>query len=872
RLGDLYTMTREFENASIAFIQGRESAETREEQREFDLKIASVAFDRGDTSTGISRLREIMRNEPADDRDMTVRALLMTKLDLVKDRPVAEAIVAEMREIEGEAGLTWRVWSADILLTNHASAAERERILDSLQSVLAADPNHAGAICLLGKAYEQGRDWRAAETLYSNAWKRNPDNFEITYAYLNFLKSRGRDSELMDVVMQSKAVPNEVRSARRATELVQQDRPEEAIRMLQEHAETEPDDIPSRVLLAMLQFDKSKDESAAFAALDQIEADNGPSPSVARARVALLTELDRMDEAKKLIDARIEEAPKDYSLRETRGLLLHMMGDSEAALRDFQMLPELTTAGNAEGLIRFGQYLLEIGRVDEALELWERGLRDYPQSTLLRRNFVKALFYRNQPQDYARAAELIDSLEAATRSHVDPELMMFRALSMLDRRESPTAARELLTRALELNPTLHEAELALIRIEVMLGDLGSARRIAQAGIQKLAPTSTGGSLKVDELQHLGRLRTALAQIEEQAGDFAAAERLARLALDVDATNVEALELLFRASIAPSGDRNLTPVLRLVDQALAGAPYSQKLRILRSRILSTTGNVDQATAEIAKFIAENPEEAHAATYLQLANLREMQGDREGVAKAVQNAVEKEPRSYEAQNARIIFFGQTRDYKSIENLIPELMDGNHDAALSIVAAGQLVTASEPQYKELARKLLQSATARFAPDDAKQLIIGKLFYQLGDLDTTIKIYETFREKNPEHITALNDLAWFLGMERNRYDEAIALADRGVNLSPRHAELRDTRGNILYKNSKYVAAMVDFEVCAEAGLAQTQRARTQLMIARCASRLNDHEKARRAAEQALELAKGPNDLTEEENRELQELVVRQS
>lgn len=870
RLGDLYTQAREFENAELAFNEGAQAASTPAEQREFELKLVSLDFIRGKDAAAFARAEKLLAKEGDTKRDIVTRVLMLSNLDVRDNRSRAEQLVSDIREIEGERGMMWRLWDAEIQLANRAAATERDKLIDSLQTVLAADPDNPQAIKLLGKAYEQKRDYRAAETLYQAAKERNPGNFEINYAYLGFLRSRGREGELVDELISNKSLPTEITTTSLVTSLVKAGQIDTAIERLEKFVAEEPDKLPSQILLAMLRYVKSEDSAAALATLDELEQDFGRSPEVARARAALLNELGRTDEAIAMINERIELTPDEYKLYEIRALLNLSAGEVDAARADFEKLPELAAAGNPDGVLRLGQFHLDTGAIDTTIELWKRGVRQYPDSHLVKRSLVKVLFLRNRGDDHERAAELIDRLESATDSVVDAELLMFRAQSMLERRESPIRARELLERAVELDPGLYEAELALIRLEMLNGNIAGAQRRTQEGIQRIMDGGMVAENPADRLQ-LSRLRTYAALLEEAAGEQAAAARSARLALELDPRSVDALEVLFRSTLAEDGPQALDDVLRRVDNALAAAPESQPLHILRAQIRGARGDVDRALADLNQYIEANPDNS-ALAYLQLADLKAMRGDKDGVATAINRAIELDPTSYQARNAQVVYLGQAGRYDDLSALVPKLIDQETQPTLFIVAAGNLVNSPTPQHRDAVRKLLDTAKSRFAPDDPMQLDVAKLYFQLGDLDQTIKLYQDFRSRNPDNVTALNDLAWFIGMEKGETDEAIKLADRGINLSPRHAELRDTRGHILFKRGDHEAAIVDFETAAQTAPRNALRVRALFMAARSADALGQADRARKLANDAIKYTNQQHDLNEKEMRQLRHLVGAES
>jgi tetratricopeptide (TPR) repeat protein len=57
-----------------------------------------------------------------------------------------------------------------------------------------------------------------------------------------------------------------------------------------------------------------------------------------------------------------------------------------------------------------------------------------------------------------------------------------------------------------------------------------------------------------------------------------------------------------------------------------------------------------------------------------------------------------------------------------------------------------------------------------------------------------------------AMNNLAWFLCEEKSQYQEALTLANRGLERAPEYLDLIDTRGIIHYRMGNREDAVKDF------------------------------------------------------------------
>jgi tetratricopeptide (TPR) repeat protein len=126
-----------------------------------------------------------------------------------------------------------------------------------------------------------------------------------------------------------------------------------------------------------------------------------------------------------------------------------------------------------------------------------------------------------------------------------------------------------------------------------------------------------------------------------------------------------------------------------------------------------------------------------------------------------------------------------------------------------------------------------------------------------------------HPQNAGALNDLAWILAEARQAYEEALPLADRGLQLAPKNTHLLDTRGVILSNlPGRLRDARRDFEKCVELTEPGTPaRAKALLQLGRTYARLDDGTGARRCLQEALEIDREQDVFTTQERGEISEL-----
>src|SRR5262249_39360699 len=125
-----------------------------------DLVAALVALaDSRDPLPRQAVLREQAARDPADVR---TRVMLLDQPAVRQDSLQAQKLIDEIRRIEGEGGLTWRMQQARLWLDGNAWR-ERQKLIEScLSRCIEADPRDEQAVLVLGQMYERCGEWAAA--------------------------------------------------------------------------------------------------------------------------------------------------------------------------------------------------------------------------------------------------------------------------------------------------------------------------------------------------------------------------------------------------------------------------------------------------------------------------------------------------------------------------------------------------------------------------------------------------------------------------------------------------------------------------------------------------------------------------------------
>jgi len=111
-------------------------------------------------------------------------------------------------------------------------------------------------------------------------------------------------------------------------------------------------------------------------------------------------------------------------------------------------------------------------------------------------------------------------------------------------------------------------------------------------------------------------------------------------------------------------------------------------------------------------------------------------------------------------------------------------------------------------VALKKLKSIQSKFPNSDQIQFFIGSLSDKLGNKDETIASMTKVLEINPDHIQALNYLAYTYAEDGVELKKAEVLSKKAVSLKSEDPYIQDTLGWVLFKQGRYDEAIKTLQV----------------------------------------------------------------
>jgi len=848
-LSDLLANRARVDEARAALRTAAEAVASPEDKRRIAVALATLDLRKGEVATGIAALRALAAEDP---QDIQARALLLELPQILQDQPAAQQLVDEIRAVEGNNGLLWRLHQARLWLAAPDRRARQNEIVELVRYCTEADPTRTGPLLLLGGLYEEAGDFASAEAVYSSGFKTSGAP-EIADRLLALLQRQRRFSEARTLLDQLKQKLDErLVGTWRLALAVGQGQYGEAINELELRLTAAQKDPLDLVRLAGLSYAQTRDADRALEYLEQAAAAGGDRPTVARTRVAILKAEKRFDEAERVLTELVEAQPlpEAYLLRASYHT---SVGHPDLAEQDYRALLQVTQDGFGHAAL--GEFYAQTKRLDQAIATWLQGLELYPDSAQLKRGLTKALLTRNQAGDRELAGKFLAELEQ--NSPDDTDLLWVRAVRAVGEGtpERLAEARELLRQAARSLPASAEAYRGLVELAIRLEDFATARDLADRGTQ-VNPGDAG-------------LLLLRARAELALNNLEAARQAAWAARQIDGKNPAALDLIIEIASRRQDTASLQSAQTAVEQLLREQPDSEAWQVLRARALVALRQPDAALAGLEAFTATDAGRASVLAQLFLHDLYRTKGDATAAQRALDTASALAPDHLGVLHARLVLLAEAKRYDEIVALATAQQDSDRPRPEILLSAATMLGVS-PAHLDAAVQLCQRAV-ELAPGDVRpHLSLGELAYGKGEIDRAVQAYRAALQLNPSQPEALNNLAWILAEKRAAYGDALAYARAAVVLRPNDANFRDTLAFILRKMpDKLEEARNELRRCAElAGAGSALRARSLFHLAQVCYALNDWAPIAGHLNEALATEKSTPVFTPEERAEIERLL----
>lgn len=628
--------------------------------------------------------------------------------------------------------------------------------------------------------------------------------------------------------------------------------------------------------LLLGQLEESRGNLAAAEDLYRRYATGGPlGPAVVSRLMNLLLRQGRVEEATAALETARRRLSDDV-LSEIGVAALLMMGEGERAVR---RLARSQRAEEADEFATFALAAAQFGRDVNTVLGWLRAARaEMPDALPLLTAEVTLL---NESQRESEASALLDNWVA--RRGADALSLTTRARYRETRGELEMAEADFQRMYETLPPS--EGAVALADFHWRQQRPARAIETLRAGLSvdaasvPLQRALLRALIATHGLGARGEIEERLAALEQAAPNEALSLRAAWTTL----TRPEASE----------------DAQRLLERMIAGQPDDPDAYVQMVNILLRKGDFAGAREWATRGAQRLPENPDVLTSLALAAAAG--GDPRTARGAILQALARMPNDRRALAVAADVLVQAGDVDGLERIGPSLarldveptenlriarvvlhvLSGDIDAAIEqsspeliVPTAALLGSPDAGNRMSAAVTLLEAWLERRPGDVAARMALASLWYVQGDSDRAMAGYGDVIEHDPEHVEALNNLAYLLA-ERNLTgdaERAVQLSEAALRRAPDNATILDTRGFVLATAGRADEAIEAYQ----AALARPasgpgeilQRGRTLLALSRVPNGLEAARAHRALAEQALALDGRESGLSDDERAALRSLL----
>jgi len=745
-----------------------------------------------------------------------IKRRLLDYPKVLSDTSKAQRLVDQVKKLD-EAGWQWRYDQARVWFAMQDFSRNYSQLVGLLKDNLSSNPNDQESRKLLAAAYERAGEMQLAMSTYREALDRSPEDLSIIVPTVSALY-RAQEYEQADRILQQAAGRKLAHPALQGLQLQQLLRQGEFVQagdMLEQLWSRDPNNPRIGLSLAVLKIQQGRFDEA-YPLLAQLRKLDPNSLPIASSQVQLFLRQKRSQEAVQVCDGLVA-LRKDAASHLLRARTLSASGQADAAARDFGKAVELESR-NPEVWVARSDFYRVAGKAAEAIADMDRALALEPNNVAIQKLAIPLFLASRDNQRAAQAGAMLD--KALQSRPDDADLQLLKVRHLMDDPVAPSIAEaeSRLDRLTSNWPKTREAWVLWGDVLLNQADAGKALDVVLRG-----------------LAHNPNDRALLllkARAEATRSPLLAVQTLKGIReLDPNNTN---LVLILATAHMNSGEPGKAVTL-LQGHAAICSP-ADRLRCQTALVGALYRNGDKAGAQALQAqLAQSSPDDPAVLFSQVRFLREDQR-----------------------------------WDEAKTHISEWIKGHpQDITTPMAIAVEMGNGPDPQAQRMAEQILRDLLAR-QPESLRILgLLAQILQRAGRNDEAVEVCRKIVDLDPKGVIAMNNLAWLLCEDKGNFQEALALANRGLEIAPDYLDLLDTRGVIYYRLGRFDKAVEDltrsvqlYPAGAPAGVG------TRFHLARAYAKLNRKPEAVKLIKEALELQNRIGGLAPQELAEARQML----
>ncbi len=731
--------------------------------------------------------------------DIPVKRRLLLCEQVIKDPEKAQQLVNDIKSLEGEEGWQWQYEQARVWFAADDFEARYPQIVTLLQKNLLASPSDQASRMLLAAAYERAGELQLAISTYREGLSHSPDDLNIivpTVAALYKAREYDEAEQLLNRASAAKLYHPQLQQFQLQSHL-RHGQLSLASDILQDLLSNDPNNQTACLSLALLNMQQDKfDEAEELLAKLKIQDPN--SLMIAAAQVQLNIRQNKTTEALRLCDEIVNNL-NNASAYIFRARTHTSLKQTDKAMEDLEHAAAIEP-NNIEVWIARSVFYNSIGRPDKAFADIQQALSLDPSNIRVQKQAISLFLASGDPDKLLQGKTILD--EALQTNPDDIDFQLFKVGSLLTEGTAPAIknAEQILLKMTEDQPEISRPWVLLGEILLRRGQAGRAMDAALRG-----------------LAHIPNDRALLllkARAEAVRSPILAIPTL-KVLREVDPNNTNTTLYLANVYIAVDEPEKAVNLLKSQLASRIGTAEERKINIALAVALHKNGNKADAQKEFDSLIRSEPNDPS----LLLAQVQLLKDDQlwSQLSRKVAEWYQKHPK---------------------------------DSRTLIDIARNLVTSDGGEARGTAEDIF-GMILKNEPDSIEAMTgLAILLYTIGRPNEAVLLYQRALQLGPDNLTVINNLAWIMCEEQDKFQQALELAQRGLKIAPDYIDLIDTRGVAYYRLGEFNKAIEDFTTCIKLYPNETPASiASRFHLARAFAGLGQRDKAVEYLNQVLEL-----------------------
>lgn len=681
----------------------------------------------------------------------------------------------------------------ELLAKSYLKLGDARQAFDTLRKIEQLAPDDLDNIAQVASFYLLGLQRDEAKKRVDRVLEENPDHIQSLYLRAGLLSG---DRENMDQIME---IYNKILSI-------------------------DPEQARAHLAISRIYASRNENEKAEQG-LKRALAISPDNTNIYRTLFEFYMSRENPDAARRVLEDLIMEKPDQADPYIFMGNFHLGRGELDLAKESFARAIEKEKTNLGAHMLLARAYNLQ-GEKDKAEQYIKTALEAAPDNHTIKNAYAEFHFSHD---DFEKARQLVDEILSArpdfmqakalkgrimTRQgnaeeavHIftelvkeEPDFPLYHFLlgSALFEQGEPTRAKSALSLALEKNPEYHQARMLMATIHFNQGDV----YLAEDNIKKVLdvlPDQYNANLLMGNI-HMTNRNNALAR-----------EIFTRM-IDLDPENPTAY---YRLGILERSEKQYPDAVKHLTRALDINPALMDVFSSLVSVHAVQGQFDKALKAIDAHM-EKTADTPVVTSILLnlrGNILLSKEQRDQAVTAFDASIEKNPQYMTPYLTLAKLYASRDQLKEAEQVYLNLIQQRQDQAL---AHG---------------------------------LVGTLYEKMEQLDLAEAHYIKALAIDPDHIPAVNNLAYLYAQQNRELNKALDLARQAKERLGRIPAVMDTLGWVYYKKGLYDSAAAEFLACTEL---EPENPIFHYHLGLAYVKLNKTDKARSALEAALKLDKG--------------------